>query len=439
MANPKSKSRRKIIIFSILGLSIVGLGVGAKLRAKPTILTVQTEKAAKRNLTELIVATGKIQPFLQVKISPEVSGEIIALPVKEGQIVKKGDLLVKIKPDLYEANRRSADAQYKSAMAGRDTAAANLAKAQAEFNRNDELFKRGLISESVHLDYETSLQLAKAQVETAAHQSEMALASLRKVEEDLSKTTIYSPIDGTISKLISQVGERVVGTAMMAGTEVMTVADLNVMEARVDVGEVDIPLINVGQKARLEVDSFKDRKFAGTVTEIANSAKSSGLGTQQEATKFEVRIRITDTERYLPGMSVTAEIETRYRSNVVTIPIQCVTTRLPKEVKEAKEAEAKQKKDDDAPPPTEAERKKQREAAKAVEVVFTIKDGKAKMIKVKRGISDDNYVEITEGVTEGMEIVSGGFKAISRELEDDKEAKVDNAKKPAVASAAAKP
>jgi HlyD family secretion protein len=439
MANPKSKSRRKIIIFSIIGLAIVGLAVAAKLRSKPAILTVQTEKATRRNLTELIVATGKIQPFLQVKISPEVSGEIIALPVKEGQVVKKGDLLVKIKPDLYEANRRSADAQYKSAMAGRDTAAANLAKAEAEFARNDELFKRGLISESLHLDYKTSLQLAKAQTQTAAHQSEMALASLRKVEEDLSKTTIYSPIDGTVSKLISQVGERVVGTAMMAGTDIMTVADLNVMEARVDVGEVDIPLINIGQKARLEVDSFKDRKFAGTVTEIANSAKSSGLGTQQEATKFEVRIRLTDVERYLPGMSVTAEVETRYRSNVVTIPIQCVTTRLPKEAKEAKEAEARKKKDDDAPPPTEAERRKQREAAKAVEVVFTIQDGKAKMLKVKRGISDDNYVEITEGVTEGMEIVSGGFKAISRELEDEKEAKVDNAKKPASGSAAAKP
>lgn len=438
MANPKSKSRRKILIFTILGLIIVGLGVAAKFRSKPVILTVQTEKAARRNLTELVVATGKIQPFLQVKISPEVSGEIIALPVKEGQSVKKGDLLVKIKPDLYEASRLSADANHKSAMAGKETAAANLAKAEAEFARNDELFKRSLISESVHLEDKTALQLARSQVQTSGHQAEMAMATLRRADEDLRKTTIYSPIDGTVCKLVSQVGERVVGTAMMAGTDIMTVADLNVMEARVDVGEVDIPLITLGQKARLEVDSFKDRKFTGAVTEIANAAKSSGLGTQQEATKFEVRIRVTDVERFLPGMSVTAEVETRYRTNAVTIPIQSVTTRLPKEAKEAKEAEAKKKKDDDTPPPTALEAKKKKEAMKAIEVVFTLKDGKAKMLKVKRGISDDNFVEIIEGVSEGTEIVSGGFKAISRELEEDKDVKVDNAKKPAATASTSK-
>ena len=439
MANPKSKSRRKIIIFAIIGLVVIGLAAAAKLRAKPAILTVQTEKATRRSLTELVVATGRIQPFLQVKISPEVSGEIIELPVKEGQLVKKGDLLVKIKPDLYEASRKSADASFKSAQAGMATAAANLAKAEAEFKRNEELFNRQLISDSVFLEFKTLLELSRAQTEVAKHQAEMARAALSRATEDLSKTTIYAPIEGTVCKLISQVGERVVGTAMMAGTEIMTVADLNVMEARVDVGEVDIPLIQCGQKARLEADAFRDRKFTGTVTEIANASKSSGMGTQQEATKFEVRIRITDQERFLPGMSVTADIETRYRSNVVTVPIQSVTTRLPKEAKEAKALEAKKKKDEDAPPPTEAEKKKLKEANKAMEVVFTVKDGKAKMVKVKRGISDDNYVEITEGVTEGLEIVSGGFKAISRELEDDKEVKVDNNKKPPGASEPAKP
>lgn len=431
MASTKSKSRRKIIIFSVIGLAIIGLGAAAKLRAKPNITTVQTEKAARRNLTELVVATGKIQPFLSVKISPEVSGEIIELPVKEGQIVKKGDLLVKIKPDLYEASRVSANANFKSSQAGRDTATANLAKAEAEFKRNDELFKRNLISESAFLEITTALQLAKAQFASAGHQTEMAAAALRKADEDLAKTTIYSPIDGTISKLVSQIGERVVGTAMMAGTDIMTVADLNVMEARVDVGEVDIPLITAGQKARLEVDSFRDRKFVGHVTEIANSAKNSGAGTQQEATKFEVRVRIDDRERFLPGMSVTAEVETRSRSNVITVPIQSVTTRLPKEAKEAKELAAKQKKEkDEITPPTDAERKKQKEAVKAIEVVFSVKDGKAKMLKVKRGISDDTYVEIEDGVAEGQEIVSGGFKAISRELEDDKVVKVEEPKKP---------
>ncbi len=438
MANPQSKSRRKLVVFTVIGLALVGLAAAAKLRSKPAILTVQTEPATRRNLTELVVATGRIQPFLQVKISPEVSGEIIELPVTEGQEVKRGDLLVKIKPDLYEASRRSADASFKSAQAGQATAAANLAKAQAEHARNAELFERKLISESAFLEYTTALELARAQVQVAQHQADMAQASLRRADEDLSRTTIYSPIDGTICKLVSQVGERVVGTAMMAGTDIMSVADLNVMEARVDVGEIDIPLIQSGQKARLEADAFRDRKFSGAVTEIANAAKSSGLGTQQEATKFEVRIRITDQERFLPGMSVTAEIETRSRTNVVTVPIQSVTTRLPKEAREAKALAASAKKDPDAPPPTEAERKKQKEALKPLEVVFAVQDGKAKMTTVKRGISDDNYVEITEGVSEGMEIVSGGFKAISRELEDDKPIKVDNAKKPPGAPATPK-
>jgi HlyD family secretion protein len=258
----------------------------------------------------------------------------------------------------------------------------------------------------------------------------MAKAALDKADDDLSKTTIVAPIDGIVTQKKSEVGERVVGTAMMAGTEILTVADLDDMEALVDVGETDITLIRLGQKAKLEVDSFKDHKFNGEVTEIANSAKTSAAGTQQEATKFEVKIHLTEKDKFRPGMSVTAEIETRYRTNVVTVPIQCVTTRLPggpgAQKKPGQPAE---------PPPDPAAAiqldKKQNAGPKPIEVVFAVQDGHAKMVPVKRGVSDDNYTEIVEGLAEGQEIVSGGFKAINRELEDAKAIKVDNAKKPA--------
>jgi HlyD family secretion protein len=216
----------------------------------------------------------------------------------------------------------------------------------------------------------------------------------------------------------------------MAGTEIMTIAKLDDMEARVDVGEVDVVLIKLGQRAQLEVDSFRDRKFSGIVTEIANAAMTTAPGQQQESTKFEVKIRINEKELFRPGMSVTAEIETRYRSNVVTIPIQSVTMRLPKGAKDEKAANKPgSDKDQDEPKGGVIDRsKKKSESVKPVEVIFEVADEKAKMVPVKRGINNDEYVEILEGVKEGDEVVSGGFKAINRELEDGKKIKRGPAK-----------
>ncbi len=459
MANPKSKSARKAVVFSLIVLVIGGLSAVAFFRKKEVIITIQTEKVARRNLTELVVATGKIQPVVQVVINPEVSGEIIALPVKEGQVVKKGDLLLKIKPDNYIASRNSAEASlqsslaskssaeasYLSSLAGKSQSQAECDKSEAEYKRNEPLFKAKLVSESVFLDVKTAFEVAKLRCETSLHQVEMskaqasaskhqadmAKAQLARAEDDLAKTTILSPTDGTVTKLKSQLGERVLGTSMMAGTEIMTIAKLDDMEARVDIGEIDVVLIALGQKTRLEVDSFRDRKFTGVVTEIANAAKGSGLGTQQESTKFEVKIRIEDKESFRPGMSVTAEVETRYRTNVVVVPIQSVTTRLPKDSADGKNAVVAKPdaKDLDKDETVALNKKKTKDAPKPVEVVFELKDSKVKTAKVKRGISDDAYVEILEGLKEGQEIVSGGYKAINRELEDDKPVKVDNAKK----------
>jgi HlyD family secretion protein len=435
MANSKSKKRRKIVGFSLILVVLAASAWLAFFRKREVPITVQTEKVARRNITELVVANGKIQPVLQVVIAPEVSGEIVELPVKEGQPVKKGELLVRIKQDNYLAQKRSADASYQSALAGKNLAQANLRKAELEYKRSKDLFEAKLVSDSQLLDAQTTFEVAKASHETSCHQADYAKAALARAEDDLAKTTIVAPIDGTVTRLKSQKGERVVGTAMMAGTEVMTVANLDDMEARVDVGEVDVTLIALGEKARLEVDAFRDRKFNGVVTEIANasrgsssSASASFSSSQQEATKFEVKIRVQEKEAFRPGMSVTAEVETRSRTNVLAVPIQSVTARLPKKPDD-KAAKT------NAPPATNpapaagtnvakpGESKKAGEAAKPLEVVFLMDGDKVKMVPVKRGISDDRWVEITEGLPEGQEVVSGGYKAINRELEDGKKIK----------------
>jgi HlyD family secretion protein len=347
--------------------------------------------------------------------------------------------LIKIKPDTYVANRNSEEARFKLAEANKELSDANLRKAEAEFTRNQQLYKQGIISESVLLDYKNLYEVAASSSEASAHQVDVARASLARAEEELGKTTIVAPLTGIITALNTEVGERVVGTAMMTGTEIMTVADLNAMEARVDIGEMDVVLIQLGQKARLEVDAFRDRKFSGIVTEIANSSRTTaGANPQQsqEATRFEVRIRFQDKAAFRTGMSVTADIETRYRTNVLAIPIQCVTTRiLAKGAGGATNAPAAGSDSGSAtnPPAAGGKRSRDKDAAEAkpVEVVFLFDAGKVKTVPVKRGISDEDYVEIVEGLTGGETVVSGGYKAISRELEDGMTVKVGEPDKPA--------
>jgi len=440
----KAKSKKKFVIFSVIAVAVIAAAVAASLKKSDPPVSVEMDKVARRNVIEKVVANGKIEPVVQVKISPEVSGEIIELAIKEGQHVKKGDLLVKIKPDNYLAASNSAFASYNLAAANRSSSEANLEKARLEHERSSGLFKAKLISDSDYLTAKTTYDVAKTTLDGSLESVAMAKAALQTAAADLSKTTIYSPLDGTVSKLNSQLGERVVGTAMMAGTEMMTIADLNTMEARVDVGEVDVVLIAVCQKAHLEVDAFKDRKFEGIVTDVANSANNNdtssaatSAASTTDATKFQVKIRVTDKEAFLPGMSVTAEIETRSRTNVLTVPIQSVTTRLP--------AAGQTNVSTNAPtnatpimagasntvnsPNTVAmttlagsggtNNSTNAAAGKPVEVVFVVEGDHVKSSPVKRGISDDNYVEILEGLHEAQEVVSGGYKAINRDLADD--------------------
>lgn len=412
-----NKTRRFIISAIILLVLVVALPMFCRKRDKAIVVT--TEKVTRRDITELIPANGKIQPVIQVVISPEVAGEITALPVREGDFVKKGDLLVQIKADTYKASRNSAEASYKSAVAGENLAQAQLKQAEAEFHRNEELFTNQLVSDSVILDFQTAYEVAKLRYTNSVHAVAQARFAVDKADEDLSKTTILSPIDGTVSRLQSQIGERVLGTSFNKGTEIMTIADLSQMEARVDIGEVDVVLIKAGQKARLEVDAFRDRKFAGVVTEIANSAKGSSALTasssSQEATKFEVRIRISENESFRPGMSVSAEIETRLATNALSVPYSAVTTRMPK-LDFGKAGGAT----NNAATVTTNAVANDKKAPKQTEVVFSVENDQVKMVPVKIGITDGNFWEIKEGLQEGQEFVSGSYKAVNKELEDGK-------------------
>jgi HlyD family secretion protein len=413
MAKNGKKSKKKLIIISIIGLLLVALAVIVFLGSKREPITpVQVEKAKLRTVTQMVTATGKVQPEVQVKISPEVSGEIVALPVKEGQRVKRGDVLLKIKPDVYMALRD----QY---AAGLLQSKATLSKTEPEFRRIETLFKKGLASES-------EFDIARAAYESAKANLAQATASLNQANENLRKTTMVSPMDGTVSQLNSELGERVLGTVQFQGTDVMTIADLSRMEARVDVSENDVITVSIGDTARIAVDAFPDKKVNAVVYEIANTAKSRGAGTQEEVTNFEVKMRIVDKSIQLrPGMSMTADVETETRKDVLTVPIQSVTTRMPK-------MEVKQGETDGQRGSVVATNQtlRQRREEKVKEIVFVVDNGVAKAVTVKRGINDDTYVEITDGLKPDQEVVSGTYKAINRELEDGAKVRVEEPKKP---------
>ncbi|MBI5464976.1 MAG: efflux RND transporter periplasmic adaptor subunit [Ignavibacteriales bacterium] len=408
MANGNGKkSKKKIIIFSVIGVVIIALVVLVLLGSnRENIVSVQTEKVQKRTITQIVSATGKIQPETQVKINAEVSGELIELAVKEGQRVQRGQLLVRIKPDAYQA-------QFERAQASLAMSEANLKKAEAEFKRISELYAKKLVSDA-------EMDIARSSYQSAKASHDQAMASVKESRETMAKTTIYAPMSGIVSQLRSELGERVSGSTFTQGTDIMTIADLSKMEARVDVGENDVVMVSVGDTARIEVDAYAGKKFAGTVSQIANTAKSTGLGSQDQVTNFEVRILLKSPENvsFRPGMSVTADIETETHTGVFAVPIQSVTVRLPKK-EEMKQEETRE---GEAQVATKAKKK---DEEKLEEVIFAVKDGKASTIPVKRGLSDDTYVEVTGNVGD-VDVVTGPFRAINRDLENGAKVKVDN-------------
>ena len=422
-------SRKKLIILiAIVVLAVVAIGatVVNKKREKPVLIT--TDKAFLKTITQLVTATGKIQPEIEVKIAPEVSGEIIDMPVKEGQSVHKGDLLMKIKPDSYQAQVESQQAALSGARSASVRDKAELDKAKQDYDRALSLFRDRLISENDRKAAQTNFEVAKAALQTSLFDIQRAEGALRQINDALSKTVIYSPSTGSISSLTSRVGERVVGTSQFAGTEVMRIADLANMEAQVNVNENDVVNVKVGDPAKVSVDAYPDRRIAGVVREIAATATTNNAGTQEQVTNFLVKIRITDHSVQLrPGMSTTADIETATVQNAIAIPIQSVTVRnlenalSPEELaKRDAQRAARDKSDNRADVTNEMlQKQKEREQRDKLQRVVFIKNGdKVRMQKVETGIADTTWIEIKQGIKPGDDVVSGSYTAISRQLKD---------------------
>jgi len=427
-ARKQRARRRKQIIWGVVGLFVLWLIVSIALSKREKPIPVTTEKAVRKTILQTVSATGKIQPETEVKISPEVAGEIIELPVEDGKVVKKDDLLVKIKPDSYKALLEQQEAAISSAKATNLQQKATMLKATQDLKRADDMYAKKTISIQEYNAAQAAADVAKNTYESSLHEIERAEAGSSQARDQLSKTTVYSPIDGIITILNSKLGERIVATGQFAGTEVMRVADLNHMEARVDVNENDVVNVKVGDKANVKIDAYGDRKFHGTVYQIANTGTTTGSGTQEEVTNFQVKVRIDDHDVPLkPGLSCTADIETNMVKDAVAVPMQAVTIRTgesnlsPEEIEKRKlKATALDKGDNNADFVNEKQEKaaQKGEREKLSKVVFLKKGGKAQSVKVTTGISDDTYMEIKSGIQPGDEVISGSYSAISRKLKD---------------------
>lgn len=425
MANGKpKKSRKKIFIFGGLGVLVVALILIALLGgSKDEIIAVQTEKVEKRDITQTVSATGKINPEFQVVITPEVTGEITALPVKEGDKVKKGDLLIKIKADIYIAQKDRAEANLLSAKSTLTMREAELEKINSDYNRIKELYNKKLSSDSELESAKSAYLSAKASYEGAQANVMQMQAGLKEIVEQINKTAIYSPMNGTITQLNVELGERILGSGFSQGTNIMTVADLNNMEATVEVDENDVVLISVADTARIKVDAFSNEEFTGVVTQIGNSALTQGLGTQEQVVNFNVRIKLIKPDSNLrPGMSCNADIETETITNVISVPIQSVTAR--------QEEPGTDKKDETEETSALMVKQETRKNNKPKEIVFIIEDGKAKSVEVETGLSDDNFIEIKNGLDGSETVISGSYRAISRELSDGSNVRIEDKKKP---------
>lgn len=424
----KKKKIQYLIIGAVVLIIFLLVAKKAGWIGSEDLTQVATDKAQFRSIIESITANGKIQPRTEVKISPDVSGEIVELAVKEGQEVEKGQLLLKIKEDLYLSYLDRARAALNSSKSNLANSKARLLQSEAQFTqqqlafeRNDKLFKEKTISESDYENAEAAWEIAKADLEaakesvnSAKYAVNSAEASLKEARENLQKTVIYSPISGTISKLNVEKGERVVGTAQFAGTELLRIANLNLMEVKVEVNENDIVRVSHNDTALIEIDAYLEEKFKGIVTEIANSANTVG-GATDMVTNFDIKIIIlNESYRHLisennayplrPGMSATVEILTHYEDSILTVPIQAVTARADTAILKG----------------LSPEEKKKTEKKELMEVVFVYGDGKVKQREVSTGIQDNNYIQVTTGLEQGEEVVTDPYSAINRVLKDGK-------------------
>ncbi|WP_460220007.1 efflux RND transporter periplasmic adaptor subunit [Psychroserpens sp. MEBiC05023] len=415
-------TKKTKIILGIAVLLLIALVAGKSMGMfgkKGNFKEVDVKKVALVDITETVSATGKIQPEVEVKISSEVSGEILALPFKEGQQVEKGDLLVRVNPDLIQSAVNRSQASYQNVKAGLEQAEASLKEAKANYDRNKTLFERGVISKADWDRATAAYETAEASKSSAYYSVQSAAATVNEAKDNLSRTEIYAPMSGTISMLNVELGERVVGTQQMAGTEILRVANLNNMEVEVDVNENDIVKVQIGDSTIVEVDAYLKKEFKGIVTEIANSA--AGALTSDQVTNFRVKVRILEESYqdliegkpenfspFRPGMTATVDIITDKSNNSVAVPISSIVIKTESEMKEKKRRRGNDDNDDTEEIKAEDEEK--------FECVFVNDNGVAKLKKVTTGIQDDTNIEIVSGLSESDEIITGPYNMVSKTL-----------------------
>lgn len=373
-------------------------------------IAVKTATVERQKIVETVSATGIIQPETQVKISADVAAKITRLEVEEGDWVEKGQFLVQLDREKFLASVERAEASLRATEADANLARENMLKAEKDYVRTKELFEKNLESQAVMDQYYAAFQVEKARYQSALEQVEQADASLKQTKDDLSKTSIYSPMAGTISQLNKEVGEIALGSQFQEDV-IMVVSNLEGMEALVDVDENDIVAIQLGDSASIEIDALPDVAFKGTVSEIANSAKISGAGSADQKTEFEVKISIIKPgEKLRPGMTASADVVTETRENAVVVPIQCVSVRTPAQLQNGN-AEAAAGDSTAAPKYTP-------DKDGFVQIVFTVKDDEAEAVQVTTGIQSETHIEILEGITEGVNVVTGNYRAISQLLQN---------------------
>ncbi len=434
MAKKNKKSNRWLYYAAAFLLLIIIVMLFAKNKKQPAV-EVSVEKAALRTLVETVAANGKIQPVLEVKISPFISGEVVELYVREGEYITKDAILAKIDPTFYQSSFEQVEASLNSAKANMANTRARVAQMEAQYtkakldlDRNEQLFQQNVISQADMDNIRANYQITKAELDASKEslratqfQVQNAEASLREARENLRRTSIYAPSDGTVSKLNVEVGERVSGASQFSsGTEIMRLANLNDMEVKVEVSENEITRVKLNDTCIIEVDAYLGRKFKGYVTEIATSANTQGVSADQ-VTNFDVKIRLLKesyadliktedniASPFRPGMSATVDIQTQVEDNVLSVPIQAVTTR-----EDTTSSRRRQQKtaEDEAKP------------KELMEYVFIAADGKAHIRAVKTGIQDNTYIQILEGVTEDEEVITGPYRVVSKSLRNTEEIK----------------
>ncbi|WP_428230111.1 efflux RND transporter periplasmic adaptor subunit [Flavobacterium sp.] len=414
-----------VLIAALIGLSKAGV-IGNKDEGKE----VEISKVLASTIVETVSATGKIQPEIEVKLSSMVSGEIIALNVKEGQVVKKGDLLVKINPDLYTSGLDRSVANLSGTKAGLTQSEASYKEAKASYERNKTLYDKGVISKSDWDKAISTYEVAKATRQNAYYNVQSASASVTEAKDNLGRTLIYAPADGTISVLNVELGERVLGTQQMAGTELLRVANLNNMEVEVDVNENDIVKVKIGDEANVEVDAYLKKKFKGTVTSISNSASTTL--TSDQVTNFKVKVRIlkesyqdllegqpSTYSPFRPGMTATVDIITKTKNNVLAVPISAVVVKS--DTTAVKDFKVEDPKDD---------KKAATKSDKKFECVFVKVGDKAKIRIIKTGIQDDTNIEVMSGLKSGDVVITGPYTTVSKDLNSGDKVKLKKADLP---------